>query len=268
MLGRIRKGLLSVLALGACAAALAPACAHNDQSVFIRTVMAPPANRQNGCLYQPDPNQPGLFSGTMDLALTSTYNVVTLIGNQLATKQDLPNARAESARIAIYGATVRVADRAGATVGEFTSPTSSSVTDPNAGTPGFGIYQFIGIDPPTAQNIRGRLPAGATDTYLLFITVFGQTLGGADVESNEFQFPVAVCNGCLVDFPASSNDPALARQPNCLKQDAANAPTAGNEGPCFLGQDEAVSCTRCVASNPRACDPFCRLNPQDPACGP
>ncbi|MCA9588755.1 MAG: hypothetical protein KC657_25745 [Myxococcales bacterium] len=265
MLRRIRKGLLSVFAVGALTATLAPACAHNDQSLFIQAVMAPPQNRQNGCVYQPDVNQPKLFTGTLDVGLTDTYRMVVLAGNQLSSKQDINNARAESARIAVFGATVRVQDRAGATLGEFTSPTSSDPINPTTGaTPGLGLYSVVGMDPPTVARIRQILGPQGTDTFLVYITLFGQTLGGTDVESNEFQFPVSACNGCLVIFPAETRDPALNRD-NCAKSDATQAKTSDLQ-PCNLGQDESVNCLLCATSRKQICDPFCKVNPGDPSC--
>jgi len=71
-------------------------------------------------------------------------------------------------------------------------------------------------------------------TYMLF----GQTLGGQSVESNESQFPVNVCNGCLVYFPPAADDPA---------RPGVDCAAAGEDVPvpCVFGQDEAIDCRLC-----------------------
>src|SRR5690349_10740939 len=61
---RVLGQALVIGCLGTAAVAFTPACAENDQAIFIRTNLAPPQNRQNGtCLYSSDPTQAGLFEG-------------------------------------------------------------------------------------------------------------------------------------------------------------------------------------------------------------
>jgi hypothetical protein len=82
---------------------------------------------------------------------------------------------------------------------------------------------------------------GQSKLVVANIKIFGKTLGGVDLESGEFQFPVRVCVGCLVDF-SSGDDPAVAGR-DCNVQIGTG--TATVVLPCAPGQDEATPCQLC-----------------------
>jgi hypothetical protein len=239
---RLLGHALVVGGIGVVATAFTPACAENDQSIYIRHVMAPPTNRQGGtCTYQPDPSQPFLTEGTLDLAVRNNYTATVLVGGQLLARGDPTNARAESNRTHMNGAVVKVTDASGGSIGEFTSLASGFVDPGQATTASYGMVAVTAIDAPTA----GKLAVAVGDSKLVIanIKVFGKTLGGVDVESGEFQFPIRVCNGCLVDF-TSGDDPATPGR-DCNN----NLSTTGSQGqtmlPCVAGQDEVTPCQLC-----------------------
>jgi hypothetical protein len=256
-MNRIWGHAVAVSSLAVVIGALAPACAKNDETIFIRPVLSPSTNRVNGgCLYTSDPGQATNLDPRLDVGVRDNYVAILLVGNQLTPRADLENARAESNRVHINGGTVKVTnpdgsdlvDGGGNVVGNFTS-TATGMADPgSSATPGYGVIGLKVIDAPTAAVLASSLgdPNAArsplTRTVLVNIKVFGKTLGGVDVESNDYQMPLTVCKGCLVSFPESSVDTA-ASLPNCNKPIDPTA-TSG-QVPCFPGQDEITSCQLC-----------------------
>lgn len=231
--------------------ALAPACANNDQTIYIRNVQAPPANRQNGtCLYLPDPVAPFISEGLLDVGVRDNYVAHMIVGNQLAARGDRNQNRAESNRVQLNGAVVQVTNPDDSLVNEFTS-VASGFADPQVGDgSSFAILASVLIDAKTSAILAADLP-NRTKTKLVIAKVkaFGTSLGGVDVESGEFKFPIRVCNGCSVSFNGA-DDGLTPGVPNCKKALADNAVR-----PCFLGQDEPTPCQLC-AGRPICDDPL------------
>ncbi len=248
---RVLGQAFTVVAVGVLVAAFTPACAENDQSIFIRTALAPSANRQNGgCIYTSDPTQAGLFSGLVDVAVRDSYESVLLVGNQLIGRGDAANTRAEPNRAHLNGAVIRVTDPNGGLIGEFTSLATGFVDPQLNNQPSFGPMNVIAIDAPTMAKIADGLAVGQTKLVVANVKAFGKTLGGVDLESGEYQFPIRVCNGCLLTFEGS--DPAFPGE--------CRAPTTDTGGgseqlPCFPGQDEVTPCWLCLDR------PACRAAP-------
>jgi hypothetical protein len=246
---RIWSHAVSLLGLALATSAVVPACVENNESIFIRNVVAPSANKVNGiCIYQPDPNGAGLFEGTLDVGVRDDYYAVLLVGGHLIQRGDPLSARAESNRTQLSGATSRITNPDGSTVREFTSFGTGFVETAASGTPGFGVFGAPIVDAPTRDILAASLPnRTATRTIIANVKVFGKTLGGVDVETGEYQFPIKVCNGCLVDF-TTGNDPAVQPNPNCAKAgtDTTGGGAATQNVPCNPGQDEITPCELCV----------------------
>jgi hypothetical protein len=237
---------LTLLGVALAATTFTPACEENDQSIFIRGALAPAQNRLNGiCVYTDDPEQAQLFEGTFDVAVRDSYILILLVGNQLIARGDTANVRAESNRVHLNGAIVRVTDPNGALIGEFTSLGSGFADPQNSNTPAFGSIAVTGIDAPTQARIGGGLAGGQTRLVVANVKVFGRTLGGNEIETGEFQLPIRVCNGCLISF-AGGDDPATPGVDCNLP-----IPTSGAGGgtvilPCRPGQDELTPCQACL----------------------
>lgn len=239
------------------AVALIPAaCADNDQSIFIRSVLAPPQNRQNGaCLYTPDPTQPVISEGVLDLAFRKTYDPQLVAGSQMIGRGESANTRAESNRVHINGASVRVTDANGGSIAEFSTVGSGFLETQLNNIPSLGIVSISAIDEPTAAKIAplvGR-PVFDYKQVIANIKIFGKTLGGIDLESGEFQFPIKVCFGCLVSF-SGADDPAVTGT-DCTLPPATGAGQV--QQPCAYGQDEAISCTSCKQARDPAVAEIC-----------
>lgn len=264
---RILGHVVSLLVCALAVSAAAPACTDNDQSLFIRNALAPAQNRQNGaCIYTDDPQQAALFYGDVDLGIRDNYTGVFLVGNQQIPRGDPLAVRAESNRVHLNGGIVRITRPDGALVREFTASATGFADPQNNNAADFGVMGMIVIDAPTAAILRDNLVAEAARLtslqpantppvnvrslslqVLANIRVIGRSLGGTDIESAEYTYPINVCVGCRVAFPDGVNDPNNARQPNCLL--APTATTAVSTAPpaCVAGQDgEGVSCRNCL----------------------
>lgn len=236
---------------------VAPACVDNDQSIYIRQVSAGTAGTGSaGCTFTPDPSQPGLVEGVVDIALRDNYEAVLLVGNQMISRADNLQTRTESNKAHLDGAIVRVTDANGNDIAEFTAQSAGFADSANGAVAGFGLIDVTLLDAPTLAKIGGGLGPTETKLVLAQIKVFGETLGGDDLESGEFQWPIRVCNGCLISF-LGADDP-LTQGIDCnLSASAAGASGGGGGGGgsgtagCFFGQDQKVPCTACRDTNPR-----------------
>ncbi len=250
---RVWGHVLAGVTLLAGAAAGFPACAHNDSSIFIRSVLAPQfATNGAACFWGPDPAQAFIWSGVLDVALRGEYDAVFLVGNQLVPQVNPSQLMTETSLVTIQGAIVRVTDSSGHEITRFTRLTSASIAPSSGNTPGFAPIRVTIVSPQAIQqsaDIQANIanaPIGASGLARLvtYTRFFGQTLGGKSVESDEFEYPVDVCNGCLIGFTTQFflSGKALPT-PNCL----GDAPGGASQPqvPCDIGQDLAISCKLC-----------------------
>lgn len=228
------------------------ACTHDDSTIFIRNVLAPQlvTNGQT-CLFTADPAQPYISTGTLDLAFpTDGYSAVFLVGNQLVPQGD-PNApKTETSYVNIQGGTVRITDAMGNElpgVPPFTRLTSATLS-PSAGTTVsytpinltiIGQNAIDALQTPTAMYPQGRLAHGRV-RLVTYVRFFGKTLGGQYVESNEFEFPVDLCHGCLITFAPQDINPRCPA-PNCQGTGMGGTLPV----PCRRGQDALIDCSQC-----------------------
>jgi hypothetical protein len=224
---------------------VASACADNNQSLFIRQVQSPESGQ---CSYTNDPTADHYMSGFLDLMLVSEYRAVLLVGNQLVPRGNADMVRAETSRIQLDEAEVTVEFSDGTEINSFTIPGNGFV-DPSSGSePGWGVFGTVLIDSNTGKALLSALqvPAGQRGTrvgrVVAVVKVFGKTLGGKDVESGEFRFPIEVCYGCSVSFPQSRwLDDGVTPVPNCQ----GCADVTDLQGACTPGQDSTIDCCKC-----------------------
>jgi hypothetical protein len=189
------------------------------------------------------------------VALRDNYEAVLLVGNQLISRGDNLQTRAESNKAHLEGAIVRVTDANGNDIAEFTAQSEGFADSANGTVAGFGLIGVTLLDAPTLAKIAGGLAPGGTKLVLAEVKVFGETLGGDDLESGEFQWPIEVCNGCLISF-LGADDP-LTQGVDCNLSSSAAGGAAGGGGTtttqlgCHVGQEDPVPCTVCKDSNPR-----------------
>jgi len=256
-MSRIRAKIAAVTIAGVVAGASVSSCVDNNGSVVIIGMLAPPVTATSGgstvCTYTPNIIGPYLSYGTMDAAFTNQYVPVLLLGNQLVAQANPSLDRLETDDVIVQGATVRVTDVSGATLDDYTVPGDGFIPASTGGTPGIAAFATTIVSPAVASQITTSISFGATKRLVSYVKVFGITTGGTHIESGEVGLPVDVCNGCLVTFPAAGDDPALAKQPNCLASGQSNTSISP---PCVTGQDQPIDCRLCQG-NP-ACDPSLR----------
>ena len=246
-------GCLSASAIGV----LSSACAHNDSTLFIQGVMLPPSSKTGGvCLYNASSTSAFQSEGVFDIGLASSYGAVLQLGNQMVQRgpsgPGSDPVHTETNRIVINGAEITVTDAAGAQRGNFTSVASSFVDVGSSGTAGVGIVGITAIDATTASGLCDDFPDPQIRKQLIVtVKAFGKTLGGTDVESQDFTYPVTVCKGCLVDRTSPCITPTGATPPDATKT------------PCQQGADGAIACAFCASSYADICvDPLPANAPQ------
>jgi hypothetical protein len=244
----------AVLAAGG-AAALS-ACAHDDSTIFVQSVLAPQfVAPGTGCSYTSDPTQPFIASGTFDTALQPGYSATFLVANQLVPRGDPTAPATETSYVNIQGAIVQVNNSDGTLAANGNMPNpftrlASVVIQPSQGTtPGFAPISVSDLIPPSMVASLGGLAIGVVDRLVVFVKFYGETLGDQYVESDNFEFPVDVCSGCLVGFSPADVNPCYTA-PNCYGNGSSTSTSVTI--PCSM-EDFPVDCSACKGSP--ACDP-------------
>jgi hypothetical protein len=233
------------------------ACAHDDSTIYVQSVLAPPlvAPGTAECLYTADPTQAALSSGKLDIALRNTYDAAFLLANQIVARGDPTAPQTETSIVNIKGAVVRITDSNGMVLNSYTRTATAVIAPAQGSTPGYAaLAPLTIIDQGTVAGL-GNLAFGDVRRLVVFTKFYGDTLGGQYVESDDFQFPVDVCNQCLISFSVSDID-MNCENLNCLGN--AGATTQSPTVPCDL-EDFLVDCQACLDSP--VCNPPCVKKP-------
>jgi hypothetical protein len=227
-------GMLSLLAMAM------PGCADNETMLFVRAVMVPD---ESTCLVKPDPSGEFRSVGLMDLAFTNQYQAVLLVGNALVSRGSKRQIRTESNRIVLKGSEVSLLDaQENQLIDPYTVPGSGFVDLGSGEDPGYGLIDSVLIPPNS--------PVAPNQLYIVDVKVFGETLGGSQITSKSLRYPIETCNGCLISFPADANDPAANPTGG---YSCSTTKTTDKKVPCYPGEDTAIDCRLCVATNPSLC---------------
>jgi len=233
-------------------------CVDVESMIFIRQVNLP-VETGNQCIVEPNPQGPFISHGTLDVAFRQEYIAGLVVGSQIVSQGNLTRLRTETSRVRIEGVEARLENASGGLVwGPHTIPATGFI-DPSSGTsPSYGVVDATLVGADFGAKMATQLAADASRSgrhYTSISKVFGHTLGNQAVDSGEFHFPITICFGCLIYYPAEANDPKVAPNPNCdLPQSTGTALAVG----CTPGQDEMVDCRVCKATYPTAaiCEPY------------
>lgn len=237
---------LSTAVVAVAAGSAVPACAHNDSTLFVQGVLSPPQPSNNQCIYAVSITAPMINRGTVDASLAGSYAPVFLVGSQLKSRASSDNVKTETSNVSIQGAIVRVVDPTTGAVTMSNTVLSSGLIYAAEGTPSYVAIGATILDSASIKHFdpgRGQ-PAKLAIAYVKF---FGQSLGHQSLESDEFQYPIDVCNGCLVLIPAGDQ---ATQNAYCSGQVAAKTSVS----PCVVGQDQLVDCQACFNFS-AACKP-------------
>jgi hypothetical protein len=226
------------------------ACESNNQSLVVLGAIYPVKSGTGGagvCSYDPT-GSAFLQNPRLDIALGRIYTATFAVESQLVSREDFSTARSESNRTVVTGAEVKVLDGA-EELDFFSVATSGSIIDPRHGRAAVPITV---ISQKATDALNAKMKIGDKRQITVFAKLSGATVGNVNVTSGEYQFVVTVCKGCLVVFPPESRDPAKPTN-NCDNR-TVTTKSATDSVPCVLGQDEAIDCRICSATNP-GCQP-------------
>jgi hypothetical protein len=228
-------------ALGAVlAVAGVTACADNESSLYVRHVQVP----NDECIVEPDPESLFRTSGVLDAAVRFEYNATLLIGNQVVGRGDTDQLRTETSKIRIYEYDVRILNAEGAVLSgaEYTAPTAGFIDQKEGETEAYGLAGAILVDANTSSALAN---SNVVQEVVSEVVVRGRTLGGNELETAPFAFPISVCNGCTVFFPKGVTENGLA----CAGEGEEEI-----EPLCNPGQDSPTDCRLCRNSAPDVCN--------------
>lgn len=214
---------LSAALLGTLAFSIGGGCADSESMLVIRGVLtlAPPE-----CVASADADTMRL-GGSIDKRLRTSYEAPLQVSNQLMARGDSEALRAETSRVTITGAEVSLRSPNNSELDSYTVVASGSIDPGTDSEPGRGVVYATLI--PDIQKYDESI-----NPLVVRVQVYGTTVGGQDVWSNWFTYPVF--RRGLIYFPASALDPDT------------QACTANSTevAPCLVGQDDLVPCSACL----------------------
>jgi hypothetical protein len=229
------------------------ACTHDDSTLFIYNAIAPTQTIPGAsCNFAANPSQSFIDQGKLDVALGTSYTAVFLVGNQMVAQGDPTKPRTETSNVNIQGAVVRITQADGTPITTYTDLTAGGVAAASGGTPGYVAIAVTIVDQGTVGTLFPVIAPDIMNTVrvITYTKVFGKSLGGENVESNEFEFPVDLCVGCLIDFNLINTNCHPERQ---CHAGAGFLGVGGTFVPCFTGQDTPTPCTFCLDNG--VCNP-------------
>lgn len=196
------------------------------------------------CVADPESSNVLRGEGVLDVSLRPDYVATLKVGSQLAPRGDKTNLRTETMIATFSGAEVRLTGDNAEPVAFTVPAVGTSIPPDTSADPSFGIVSATLI--PAALGIEiaaGITSRGEVRTRIAQVRVFGETLGGLEIETGPFDYPIRVCSGCLVDFPADALVEGVDGGPVCGGS-VDDAP----EAPCRMGQDDVVDCRLCLTN--------------------
>jgi len=232
------KAAVGLLALGGALAS--SSCVDNDSSLFIYGVMDV---TNSDCVAKADGSAVMIAEGVLDREFADGYVAAILVGSHLTERGSREKLRTETARLSITGAHVTLYGTQGAVI-EFDTPATGLVNPASGTDPGLAAVfaRLVREDQMDELGMDGQMIAR--------IKILGTTLGGQDIESAAFDYPITLCTGCLLYYPTE----ALDVDPPYLCTGTADGASADSKI-CFIGQDGYFPCTLCAATNDTCLNP-------------
>jgi hypothetical protein len=242
--------------LAGSAVVLPSACANEDTSIFIRECLAVPTDT---CLATPSTTAPFVGVGHIDAAFAArgTYECFALVENQMVPRGDPNTLKTETDGVQLYEANVQVLNTAnqviqyvgssGPTAAAFSVPISGYVDPATGGTAGLGITEITMINADALQAIGQMAATQATvQEVVVSVVVKGRTLGGFEVHTNTFLFPIQITYATTCFVPSG--------------QTCAGSTTTTTAANCILGQDGATNCQLIAGAFPLCGHLECDVN--------
>jgi hypothetical protein len=227
-----RTAALALLAAGA--TLVNASCANEDTSIFIRACLLAP---HDTCTVTAATTSTQLLQGSIDAGYAGEYTCFALVENNMVSQENTNTLMTETDGVQLYEADVQVLNSQlevydfGGVPSEFSVPIAGYVDPSMSGQPGVGISQVTLIDAATMQGIAKQVQAAKVQQQAVAsVIIKGVTLGGFQVHTNAFLFPINVGYFDSCSVPANSS---------CV-----GGTTTTSTGDCLLGQDESAG-TNC-----------------------
>ncbi|PJB36734.1 MAG: hypothetical protein CO108_22650 [Deltaproteobacteria bacterium CG_4_9_14_3_um_filter_63_12] len=216
------KGIENTLRAGVGLSALlltlvAAGCAEQPTMILIRGA----ALSDSSCVLSTDPAA-FLTEGVLDVSIASGYVLAPNLQN-VAPSSSTVGAQGKTTggsgavfnNLAVEGNNVIITEAqvdfelitAAAIPAEVASifrgydlPIGGAVIEPNGGKATFGMSVLNSTHVTALQQV---VSPGSTLTVMVKLKLFGVTTSDTEVESNTFNFPILVCNGCLTPADCS-----------------------------------------------------------------
>lgn len=156
-------------------------------------------------------------SGVVDLALRESYTIHPLIQNNMLDITEVKELDDTDGRINTNAVQLQSATIEYTALDTLSAQITSPTIVPLSGTVGVGQQLVVGVE-VLNRAVLGQLrdadeflliddsgqarPIRASIKLIARVRIEGETLDGKAVESNEFLFPIEVCNGCRIEYPA------------------------------------------------------------------
>lgn len=205
-----------------------------------------------------------LVSGSVDLALRQNYLFNPTIRNNMADVNEIKGLNIEDARVSTNGVVLQSAEITYAPLDSLAGNIPRTRTIPLSGTvsesDSITLEAFPLMEPEVMEALRSSdtffliddqgnaRPKRTSVTILTSTKIKGVTLDGRDVESEAFQFPVEVCNGCMIDYPSTLLEERNGRLFCPAVDNSDDDSSTSAEGGCLslVGLDEfSTNCADC-----------------------
>jgi len=216
--------------------AVGSGCQDDWQSFFVhdnKRLGEPP-----GCEIPTEASAAGLLGGLLDTDVSTSYAAYLFVENGMISRADPGLPRAESNGIFVQGAYLYY-EPDPACPGSYPS---QEVRFSNYIAPGGTATVGIWVIPPSVGQAMAETLAGCANGRLdvtVTIQMFGVTQAGTDMLTQEFDYPISVCAGCLIFCPTGIDLDPVADGCQC---DCMNTEVELAEMPCHPGQDDYLDC--------------------------
>ena len=256
----LRRSLIVALVV---ACALLPACSdkvpHNLRVEGMELVIS---SQNDTCIGSFDTAKMLMTDGVLDIRFADTYMAFPVLSNVMNSSliESKNKISAENNHMHLVGVTLRYSVNEGDALGQqlsnFLPATFFRHTSGYLPIGSTRIIPVAAVPPELGQLIQNSgvvEPLYKSIEILLHMTVEAQLLDGTSIQSNEYTFPLRICNGCLLRTPPAGNCCVLG---------------GDFEYPCRFGNDETIDCRACCEHfGPNAVDlagdPLC----ENPTCG-
>lgn len=244
-------GLSALLALPSCASNSGSSSSNDlpknetpssgdDALLLLGAMLLDPAT----CVAKPDATAKMIAGGTLDLAFRTIYTAFLLVEKR-ASSADMA---AETERIVLDRADIKLTTLDGVVLSQYPN-VALGVFNAATSADSYGLVTLDLIPSEVGKSER----LFNAQQVLAKVRVSGTTANGKKMTSTELAFPIRVCTGCLVEYPAIDADPAWSETGYHCSSVRRVMP------PCVIGQDVSFPCSACAAALEVCGDP--KLNP-------